>query len=673
MLDSGLGTRIVNVAWWLEENEDRAGTMLSQIVRQIRDRHSWRYDADVLHAGLYAGNANAGGVIMTPGGDFTYSPSTKPRNVCRMAVDTAQSKVAKHRPLPVCQTSKGNYRDQKRARKMSQFIEGMFYHTKYYERFAPLQVRDAGVFGRGIVKVVRRGKAKVGLERVFPWEFFVDEWDGRYGEPRNMYQIRTLDFGRAMALFGKQEEDESDEDHAKRVRAIEQAATSTPSDEWTWEGEADTTVNRVRLVEAYHLCDEIDAHDDDEKHECTGRHCIAILGGESKALVHEPFDWPEFPFAVLNYSEPLAGYMGMGLCEMLEGWQEAIDTAHETLEECTRTAGGAIIIADNNCDVAESKFQNGGILILRKKPGSTIQAITPAPAHQMIFQRDREMPQDALGEMGFSPASTQGIKQPGLTAAVAINAMDEIEDERRLPFGRAYEVCNLDVARKGLLVVRDIARDKDAGEMVVDVPMKKGLLPIKWSDVKLDKFQLRVFSGSNLPQQLSARLEYLNYLFDRQLIDRQMFIQQLGGPDVVWELDLETADRLNIDEKLEAVCDAETPEELAYAMQIAVPSNYQDPSWYQKRAQQRYNDGQTQGLEQPNLEALQSLMAAADTIIKTNAGAPPAPPTMATAGTPASPDMGMGAPAGMPPMPPPGAGPPGPMMNGAPPPPPPGM
>lgn len=656
-------SRTLQVDWWAEDDARTSGMMLSQIVRQIRQRHSWRYDADVLHAGLYAGNANCGGVIMTPGGDFQYSPSTKPRNVVRMAVDTHVAKVTKHRPMPQCQTSKGNWREQKRARKMSQMLEGAFYHGKFYERAAPMAVRDSGIFSRAIVKVCRRGRKRIAYERVFPWEFLVDEWDGRYGEPRNFYQIYTLDLGRALALFGKKREKESDEDHHERVEAIRRAATSTPTDEWTWEGEADTTVTRVRFVEAYHLCDDIDAHDDDEKHECTGCKDIAILGGIR--IDRSPFEWGESPYEILTYCEPLAGSIGMGLAEMLEGWQETIDTRHDIVEEACRAVGGAIFIADNNCDIPDAKFQNGGVVILKKRPGSAVQAITPAPVNPMIFQSEQDGPQQALAEFGFSQSTTSGTKQPGIISGIAINAMDDIEDERHLPQGRQYETFNLGIARKTLLVAKDIAEAE--GEFEVDVPMKGGLLPLKWSDVNLDKFQVRVFSTSILPQQLGARLEMLKMLFDAQLIDRATFLQQLGGPDVGWELDLETSDRLNIDEKLEAICDAEESDELEFASQQAVPSNYQNPQWAQKRAQQRYNKGQVEGMPAENLRALQQFMAQCQTVIDRQQPPPvPTQPGIPSGPAGLTPDMGAmgGMPPGAPMMPPPGAPAPMPQAQG---------
>jgi hypothetical protein len=634
--DDDYPARSANVDWWAEEDAKRSGSCLSVIVSQIRNRHRWRYDADILHAGLYAGNANAGGVIMTPGGDFSYMPSTKPRNIVRMGVDTYMAR-SETRPLPKVQTTHGNWRQQKRARKMSQFIQGAYSTARFFQKKAPMIRRDSAIFSRGIAKICREGKKGIAIERVFPWEFLVDEWDARYEQPSNTYQIRTLDLGRALALWGKKKEDEDDEEWQARRRAIRNAATTTPTDEWTWEGEADTTVVRVRVVEAYHLCDDMEAHKAKEKHDCTGTCDIAILGGPR--LERYEFDWPEHPFEVLYYSEPLAGMLGMGLGEQLEGWQEAIDVQHETLENCFRTVGGAMFIVDNNADIPKAKFQSGGVVVLQKRPGSNVQVVNPSPVNAQVFERERSMPGEALSEFGFTPQSTQGQKPAGITAAVAIQAFETIQDQRMQRQAALYEEFCAGVARKCLLVARDIATDE--GEFEVQVPMKTGLLPIKWSDVELDDFQVMVTPTSWLPTQFGAKLDVLKSLFDAQLVDRSQFLYLLGGPDYEWELDLETADRLNIDEKLEAICDAEDAKELEAAEYQATPSNYQDPAWAQRRAQQRYNKGQSDGLPQANQEALLRFIQLCEAIL-----APPTPEPMPMTGEPGMPP-GMGAPPGM--------------------------
>lgn len=628
--------------WWAPELEDHdISGRIDAVVRHIRVRTGWRRDMDLLHAGMYGGAAATAALACDSRRSYEYEPMQMPRNVCKQSVDTVQAKVSKHRPLPQVLTDRGNWKQQKRARKLTQYLEGVFYQTKFFERYWPGLVRDAATFGRGVVRPFRRGK-RVKIERIHPWELLVDDFDARYGEPRSIYHARTVDAGVAIAQFGLTDED---------VQAIVDAAGTAPADEFDWQTGVDSSVVRVRLVDAYHLCDDEEAHEEDDDHECNGSHVVSILGG--KVLSKEVWKGSGFPYVILNYCDPIAGFWGSGVVEALEGWQYAINEQFAKVQDGHHMLGGGVLFVTESSDVVDSHITNDGINIIKHKAGEKPQWETPAPIHPAVYEREREMPQDALGEVGLTLTSAQGQKQPGITSGVAINAMDDIEDERHIVFGRKGELACLEVAEHFIELEAEIAEEH--GEQSVSVPMNGGLLPLKWKDVRLDDFQLRVFPTSMLPQQLGPRLEYLNFLFDRGLIDRQTFIQQLGGPDAAAEMDLETADRLNIDEKLEAILDADSPEDLDHAVNQAIPSPYQNLQWAQKRAQQKYNQAQSRGAPEENLQALREYMIECDGVMKQMNGAPPVAPPGPPGAGPMPPPPGPGPspmnPAAAPPMP----------------------
>lgn len=603
-----------SMQWWPEDLDlNEVGGRVSAVVEHIRNRSRWRRDQDLLHATMYGGDTTAAGMVLDNSSMYSYAPSTVPRNVTRQAVETLKAKVAKHRPLPQVLTDRGNWKQQKRARKATQFLEGRFIKTKFFERHVPKWVGDAGIFGRGILRPFRRG-SKIFVERVHPWEVLVDDWDARYGEPRSCYQVRTVDIGVAVAMFAA-----DDEELARRIAS---AADGGSGDEWDWRGTIDSSVSRVRLVASYHLCDNEEAHEDDEDHECTGRQAISLAGGE--ALVVEPWKYLKFPFVVLNYLDPITGYWGTGLAEILEPWQMAITEQFEKVQEGHRMLGGGMIFAQKGSDVNPADFTNTSVPII-EYTGAAPTVETFPPVHPSVYQRERDLPQDALGEVGLTMTSVQGQKQPGVDSGIGIQTLDDIEDERHIIFGRAYEAGCVEMAEWFIELEREIAEEK--GESAVSVPMKGGLLPLKWADVSLEDFQLRVFPTSILPQQLDQKLKFLNYLFDKQLIDRSMFMQLLGGPDAQMELDVETSDRLAIDEQIEAVLDAETAKALDDAMTQATPSAFVDLAWYQKRAQQRYNAARIQGCEEANLQGMRDIMSMCDAeISKMNPPAPPGPP-----------------------------------------------
>ena len=158
MADSSLYTTTVASAEWWSERDGECHETLGRVFNTIRQQSAWRRDADKFHTELYAGGTGASGLNSVAAGDYTYGPATLPYNLCRSSVDTLVAKIAQHRPLPQVLSSRGSWRQQKRARKMSQYCEGEFYRHKVFEKHAPLIVRDAAVVGRGLLKIIRQGR-----------------------------------------------------------------------------------------------------------------------------------------------------------------------------------------------------------------------------------------------------------------------------------------------------------------------------------------------------------------------------------------------------------------------------------------------------------------------------------------------------------------------------------
>lgn len=625
-------------ARWSEEPRWQAHAPLIAVYRTILDECSWRIDADELHLGYYKQSERHG----VRGGSLRNAPydaATLPYNVCRSAVDTLQSKIAKHRPLPQCLTQRGDWSRQKRAKKMTEFLEGEFYRQRIYERHAPMIVRDALIFGRGILRIGVSGR-RIECDRCLPWEVFADEWDARYGSPRNMYQARSFDRGVALEKFARTEAG----GWSDKIKAsIEDAGRF--SERLEADSGVGSTVDRIDVVEAWHLCDDLDAHergedvddeesDDDEekddgngeergrgerprKHKCTGRHVMITTAG---TILDEPWEYDYFPFAILGYNEAVTGCWATGLIEQLEGYQYEINQASERLAEMFRLSGVHVMVPDN----AKISYQDirNGIHVLGHAPGGTPQVAHMDLVNEHVKRRAPELREDALNDVGISMMSAQSQKPAGVTAGIAIQTLDDIETERFLVFGRAYETWNLEVARRFVDGAKLIA--KTHGDHAVSVPMKSGLLPLKWTDVYVDGVEIRVFPTSLLPQQLPARLEKLTMLWESQLIDRATFLRHLDAPDLQAELDLETADKLVIDEIIEKMLLADEDEgEAAYMP----PTAYQPFEWAARRATQKYNRALLDGAPEFNLDLLQRYIKHCDQEIQKQTQA--APPPMA--------------------------------------------
>ena len=374
-------------------------------------------------------------------------------------------------------------------------------------------------------------------------------------------------------------------------------------------------------------------------------------------LLDEPWTYDYFPDVQLNYNEPVAGSKGTGLVEQLEGYQYAINDTCEVLSEQYRLSGVHLLVPDS-AKISYQDFRNG-INITGHAPGEKPQIFHADLVNEHMRARPRELRQDALNDCGLSEMSVQSEKPAGITAAIALQTLDDKETERFFIFDTAFSTWNLEIGRRLVDCAKLIAETH--GEYAVSVPMKKGLLPLKWTDVYVDGAELKLSPTSFLPTEPAAKRQALNDMWESQQIDRAVFLRLLDDPDLQAELDLETADKLVIDEMLERMRDAEEEDaETAYMP----PSEYQQiwtedenngrkkPGWAPRRAQQTYNRMLLDGAPEFNLDLIRRFMKACDDIISKANAEQMAPVTPATA-TPANingvPDMAAPMPAGAPP------------------------
>lgn len=643
MPSKATANQLTDADWWNKTGDDLAES-LGTVFTLVRDENEWRTDKDEYHWGLYEGTG-VGGVTTRSRRGYTYANATLPDNVSKMAVDTLTAKVATIRPIPQVLTSRGNYKDQRRARKLRQFGEGEFFRQKIHEQLAPRIIKDALVSRGGVVQVYVDGK-KPRVERVHIWTLYCDDWDAEFGEPLTMMRLITMDRAKAMRKFGKT---------AELRDKIKNASRFSSSLRLQRDEERASTVERVELVEAWHRC--ID-HDEDEAHDCVGKHVVICDG----AVLFEE-DWPHsyFPFAFLTYDTPATGFWGTGLVQTLEGYQSSINDANAKLDEMYQLSGKYIVLRDGS-GIFKQEIQNG-LRVLHCKPGPYEPFVFDADlVNEHMRMRTTELVERGLNAAGTSQMAAQGQKPAGIESGIALQTLDDVETQRHIVFGRRFEAWCMDVMR---LLIECVKQLGDEYETLV--PMKGAFLPLKWKDVKIDGFQLQLQSVGQLYMSFAGRLDKLKTLFEMGAIDAQTFMRHLDAGDIQSELDLETIDRITVDEMIEALMDAEdVPANDNEGMDPAykAPNGYLPLEWAHKRAHQRRLQAENNNAPQRVLDLLtqfiddlEHLMERAGIPIPGKA-APPAPP----------PDM-MGAPppgAPMPPVPPPGGGMPVPPMGLAP-------
>lgn len=645
-------------SWADEENEDNAGRMITDNVRRINEWQRWRRTAAMRWSELYAGHPDGDGV--TSGTALAGEPTTTNRNVIAQAVDTVGPKVSKHRPMPQVLTNLGEWFERKRAKTCNQYLEGWFDKNRIWPEHWPQMNRDGLIYGDGNLRVERWGRTTL-VDRVLWWEYLIDSFDGREGKPRFHYYVQLIDLGLALARYGKRRAWDKKDTKAladARCEAIINGATSSPDPNWEFEGQVASTVKRVRLVHAWHICDDEDAHarkGKPLKHECNGRRATVVLLND-ELLNYEQFTWKRAPIFQQFCRRPLLGSRGVGLAKRLEGWQERITTQEDKNDEAFRISGGVALFCQSGAGVVQAQISNEAPLLIVDYDGGVPPQVQVLPTcDPMQVQREEGMQAAALSELGISMQSAGGEKHPGLTAAVAIEAIDDIEDEHWIPMGRSGEDVMGEIGEAALMIESEIAALEGEDSPYVQVKMNEGILTLKWSDVSLNDYQVRTFPSSMLPQQPAARFQRLWDFFNAGICDRQTFLQQIGTPDLAAEFDLVTAGRVAIDEMLELIAYAESDDELNDAADQAQPSAYLDYKWMMARAQQWIWKAKRGKAPEQNIQALRDVCDSCQQLILEYDTPPAAPPMMGPPG------MGGPPPPGAPMM---GAGPAGPASMG---------
>lgn len=564
--------------WHLIEDSQEAFEALKALFQDVYEDSKWRLDANEFHSCLYYATDSTG-IRGAPRRALGYMPQHIPYNVVRSAIQTLTSKIAEQRPVPMVLANRGSWRAQRKARKTTQLLEGIFAYNRFFEDISVLVVRDGLLFGHGCAKV-SADRTDVKIERIHPWDHFLDEWDSRHGTPRWDFHCLSIDRSSLEMEHGS-------------IDAVEGAQRFR--DTAAYES-VNRDIDEVEVLEAWYT-DERDGE---------GRHMVITTAGY---LVDEPYSSKKRPIVSFTYEKPIVGTIGHGLAEQLEGFQYAVTWASEKLEEQYRMSGKLIMVPDDS-KITNQQIRNG-ITVVNHRAGMQPNVFDMDLVNEHLRSRPRELIEDALRETGLSQLSVQAQKPAGITAGIALQTLTDNEADRFLVQHRGFAHFCQDIGFSSLEMAKMIAAEH--GDFSVKLPLKSAYADLKWSDVEIDGFELRMFSVSALPQQMSARLERLTFMWEAQLIDRHTFLRHLDSPDIQSEMDLELADKILIDEVLDSMLDAEEGGDKDPYM---APSAYYDLRWAARRAAQKLNKAMLDGADEFNLDMLRTYIEQCEILLQ---------------------------------------------------------
>jgi hypothetical protein len=609
--------------WWkLETPKERADAIVAaaRVMKGSQER-SDRAQANLTHARLY-GNTEQLGFGTREYSRAASAPQQKiSLNVCCACVDTLASKIAKNRPRPMFLTDGGNFGQQKQAKKLDKFMRGLFYETKIYEKSAQV-FTDCGIFDIAALKFYFDPISdKMKVERVFPDELFVDNADGKYGEPRQLFQ----------ANFVAKEVLQAEVEKRMKGKELEEALLTISAyvapEESYLKGFGDV----VEIWEAWHLPSYEGAKD--------GRHVVAMLGCE---LFEEQWKPMRFPFAFLRFSKRVLGFWGQSLVERLSGIQLEINRLLRSVSEQLRRKGRGRIFCKIGSKVNTEHLRNAiGDVVFYTGDHPPVVDNGNAVAPEEFNQLDR-LYQRAFQEAGISELSAGAKKPSGLDAAVALREFADVESERFSMVGKAWEQLFLDAADVmiELLCIR-------GGSYPVKHIAKRSTEDIDWKDINLarDQYVMQMFPVSSLPQTPAYRLQRVTELVQEGYIpDKSEALRLLDFPDLESETNLALAAIDDADESISAILDQDPPK-------FIQPDEFSDPNAIVSRASAAYLRAKHHGVDDERMNLLVRLIDAAKMILN-----PPVDPNAMPQPGEMPPGMPAGAPMPGMPMPAPGAG-----------------
>ena len=486
-------------------------------------------------------------------------------NVSRSACDTAKADIAgRQKPKPIFVTTGSDWKARRKAKKCDKFVEGqMSQRQGRYANCWELMTEvfhDSAKLGNGLAKVTADvNRKKVLVERVFPWEVFVDPREARYGAPQNLFHRYSMETDIVLETFVEFDDNGDPVDTPENMEIYRGILSAQKP-----RSDSTKIIEACYINEAWRLPLSEDS---------PGRHVICV---EGCILFEEEWDEPEFPFVMLSWEQDTVGFWSTGLIEAHQVQHVILNESAMALARRMQICSTRRVYYDPDA-IEPTHLTVGGesevhipLKDLARKP---IEEPTQ-PASVQEFEWVGINIDRYFQFSGVSQQSASATKSKGLTAAVAIEAENDLGSQRFMPKARAYEEA---FATLGRLMIRATKRVAKANRgFLVKWPGKRFLMELDWKDVSLedDMYEIRIATISALWRDPAAQLQVAQDLHQGGIINRETFLQMAQLPDLEGLMNRETAEREFLEELFDRYLDSMDDEELQEAGGYEAPEPF---------------------------------------------------------------------------------------------------
>jgi len=524
--------------WWKADEKDMPSVIFSYL-EHLDNEQAYRSADNLKYMRLYGNVESLTGrmynFVRSEPASATIHRVTM--NVVQSMVDTVVSKITKNKPLPKFLTSGGDWSMQRKAQKLSKFIEGQFYKTDFFALAATAFMHSC-IFGTGAIKIFRQGK-DIKAEHVLIDEIIVDDNESIYGSPRQIHQKKWVhrdvlkqvfpDKAGWIDLVGKQD--------------LKQYYNYTP--------EYNGSNDMILVIESWHLRSGPEASD--------GKHVISI---DNCILLDEEYTKDYFPFIFFRWGLRPVGFFGQGIAEQLQGLQLEINKILRTIQVSMHLVSIPKIFVEASSKIVTAHLNNkiGGIIKYSGQPPTPGQLGSIPPE---LFSHMDRLYTRCFEVIGVSQLAASSAKPSGLNSGKALRVYSDIESERFMSVGVRYQNAFLDAAKQFIELAKEIHEEE--GNFEVKVANSKFMETIKWSEVNLDEdsYVMQVFPTNALSSSPAGRLQEVQELLQAGFISKEDGLKLLDFPDLEGMYNLENAPTLDIDWQIEKMIEKgeyQTPE-----------------------------------------------------------------------------------------------------------------
>jgi hypothetical protein len=321
-----------------------------------------------------------------------------------------------------------------------------------------------------------------------------------------------------------------------------------------------------------------------------GKHTISI---QDCVLFDEVYEKDHFPFANFKWCKRLNGYWAQGAAEQIQNIQLEINKILWIIQRSYHLAGSFKVLLENGSKIVKEHLNNDVGAIINYS-GTQPTYITPPVIPVEYYGHLQTLKQSAYEQLGVSQLSASSKKPEGLDSGKALREFNDIESERFMAIGKAYEDFYLQLGKLAVDCAREIALDDDyeVGAVTDDTYVK-----INWREVDLDEDSctMQIFPISSFSNDPAARLQEVQEYVQAGFISPRQARRLFDFPDLKQIEELANSKENYLHKILEQIVDdgIYTP-----------PEPYDDLELALQLGLEYYSKGKLENLEDERLELL---------------------------------------------------------------------